>query len=211
MIKTVYGRLDHFRKEMTPHLSRNDIEKKGNELGVIIPERMIEFYEHFGNDKKILTSDYELERMDDWCVDESALCFGYVNQGSERLGVKLSSLDMKVPSVSFKPKNEDKWFNEEGSSTVFFYRVACWQVLMAMNAVACVDMSEKQFQTLVEKDFSYISDEKLLLRSPVLAIVMDDILGCYRVRDGLLYLGTNKDEVVLEEIEEKFNLDLDWL
>lgn len=45
----------------------------------------------------------------------------------------------------------------------------------------------------------------------MLSIYGDDILGCYLVENEELYLGSQKGDDVLENIDECLNLDLDWL
>ena len=120
-------------------------------------------------------------------------------------------LGTKSPSICYKRKNQDIWFNEEGADVIFFFRAACWQIMISMQGVARTEISENEFKKLIGKGFNYLNDEKLFWLSPVIPVIAENILGCYLVRDGLLYLGTNKDDEVLEELEEKFDLDLDWL
>lgn len=211
MLTENFIKLDVYRKEVTPRVDKKIIEDKGKELGIKIPDRMMEFYEYYGVDDVVLSSDYELSKLDQLCISDSALCFGYVNQGSEKLGIKLESLESKSPSICFKRNNEDTWFIEEGSSTIFFFRTACWQVLMSMQGIAKVEMSDKQFRSLIGDAFTYLNDKKLFLKSSVIPVMADKILGCYRVRDGVLYLGTNCEDEILEEFENKYDLDLDWL
>ena len=211
MLKEIYEKLDIYRKMVTPKVAKEIIENKQKELGLKFPERMVEFYEYYGNDNSILISDFELDKIDNLAIEDGALCFGYVNQRNERLGIKLDRLNMKSPSVSFKSSNDDTWFSEDGSAAIFFFRIACWQLMMSMQGVARVEMDDKQFKSLVGKAFEYLSEEKLFLLSSVIPVVTDDILGCYLVRDGLLYLGTNEEDEVLENFEERFDLDLDWL
>lgn len=211
MLKEDYIKLDVYRKEITPQIDKELIENKERELGIKIPERMAEFYEYYGNDKSILCSDFELCSLEQISITDSVLCFGKINQGAEKLGIKLEDLDLMSPSICFKRENETTWFIEEGSLTIFFFRIVCWQLLMSMNGIAKVEMSDKKFKSLIGNAFNYLNDKKLFLKSPLIPVIADNVLGCYLVRDGLLYLGTNEEDDVLNEFEEKYDLDLDWL
>ncbi len=211
MLKEIYEKLDIYRKMITPKVAKEVIEIKQNELGVNFPEVMVEFYEYYGNDDSILLSDFELDKVENLAIEDGTLCFGYLNQRDKRLGIKLDRLDTKSTSVSFKRYNDDTWFNEGESVATFFFRITCWQLMMSMQGVVRVEVDEKQFKSLVGKAFEYLSEEKIFLQGSVIPVVTDDILGCYLVKDGLLYLGTNEEDEVLENFEERFDLDLDWL
>jgi hypothetical protein len=211
MLKEIYEKLDIYRKIITPKVAKEVIENKQNELGVKFPEVMVEFYEYYGNDDSILLSDFELDKVENLVIEDGTLCFGYENQRDKRLGIKLDRLDTKSTSVSFKGYNDDTWFNEDESASTFFFYTACWQLMMSMQGVVRVEVDDKQFKSLVGNAFEYLTEEKLFLQSSVIPVVTDDILGCYLVKEGLLYLGTNEEDEVLVIFEERFDLDLDWL
>lgn len=81
-----------------------------------------------------------------------------------------------------------------------------------MPSVAKIHVSQIEFEELVDKYFCYFSNEKVYLKGyNVVSIYSNDILGCYVKDDEELYLGTQKDDEILEDCEEKLNIDLDWL
>lgn len=80
-----------------------------------------------------------------------------------------------------------------------------------MQGAVRVEVDEDRFKSLIGNAFEYLSEEKLFSLSSVIPVVTDDILGCYLMKEGILYLGTNEEDEVLEDFEERFDLDLDWL
>lgn len=212
MLNEIFTKLDVYRGEISSFVEKEQIEAKEKELGIKFSECFKEFYHYYGNDKVVMNADYLFDNIEDIVIEENALCFGYVEQRGARLGIKLEKLEKdKYPSISFKGKNDELWYSEEGLDIIFFFRAVCWQLMISMQGVARIEMDDKQFKSLIGKAFEYLNGEKLFLLSPVIPVVAENILGCYLVREGLLYLGTNGDDEILEDFEEKHNLDLDWL
>lgn len=212
MLLDVFKKLDVYRKEINEFISYDLIESKEKELGIIFPESIKEFYHYYGNDKIVKTADYVFDDINDIRIEDNALCFGYYNQGGSRLGIMIENIKRsKCPQVSYRSKDDFRWYCEEGVDVIFFFRSVCWQIMISMQGVARTEMDKKQFETLIGNDFEYLNGQKAFLLSPVIPIVSDKILGCYLVRDELLYLGTNEEDDVLNEFEEKYDLDLDWL
>ncbi len=212
MLEEMYDKLDDFRSNIIEPLDEKLLRSKEQDCGVNFPADMFDFYKRFGNDEKVLSAYYLFDKIEDIEVADGALQFGYTHQHSGRLGIKLEEIGSRLQSVSWCPYYEEEWFVEGMYSKSFFFNVACWQVLNTMPSVARVRLKEKEFEALVRKHFHYFSDEKVIMKGyKIISIYSEEILGCYAKLDGILYLGTQKGDEILEACEEKFNLDLDWL
>lgn len=213
MLDVLYENLNKFRKDITNNLDINVINKKEKECGVNFPKAMNIFYSYFGNDKRVLTSYYEFDEIEDIRIENNALTFGYNHQGNGRLGIILENLNGKFQSISWYSYERKTWFSEGAVfPESFFFNIACWQVLNTMSSIVKTHISQTEFEKLVSKYFCYFSNEKLYLKGyNVVSIYSNDILGCYVKDDEELYLGTQKDDETLEKCIKKLNIDFDWL
>lgn len=213
MLDILYENLNKFRDNITNNLDIEIINKKEKECGVNFPKALKSFYLYFGNDKRVLTSYYEFDEIEDIRIEKNALTFGYNHQRNGRLGITLKNLNSKFQSISWYSYERETWFSEGAVfPESFFFNIACWQVLNTMPSVAKIHVSQIEFEELVDKYFCYFSNEKVYLKGyNVVSIYSNDILGCYVKDDEELYLGTQKDDEILEDCEEKLNIDLDWL
>lgn len=212
MLYEILKKLNVYRKEITEFVPYETIEAKEKELGIVFPEAFKEFYHYYGNDMIVKRQEYLFDDIDSVKIEDNILCFGYYNQGGERIGIKLEKMGKKkLSSVSFRSEDDLRWYSEEIADSIFFFRVVSWHLLLSMQGVARTEMDDKQFESLLGIGYDYLCDQEFFLFSPVIPVITDKILGCYFVRDGLLYLGTNEEDEILNEFEEKYDLDLDWL
>lgn len=213
MLEKLYEKLDDFRNCITDLLETEKIQKKEKECNVSFPEAMIDFYIHFGNDDKILSAYYLFDKIEDIKVEKEALTFGYKHQENGRLGITLEKLNGKFQSISWYSDEYQKWFAEGAVfPQSFFFNIACWQVLNTMPAIVKVNISQVEFEKIVNKHFNYFSEEKVYVKGyNVVAIYSNEILGCYVKDNEELYLGTQKDDEIINKCEEELGLDFDWL
>ena len=81
-----------------------------------------------------------------------------------------------------------------------------------MNSVAKVRISESELQNLLGEELKLFTNEKKYVKGcNMLSVYGKDVLGCYLKEDEELYLGSQKGDEVLENIEKCLELDLDWL
>lgn len=213
MLRELYKKLDEYRNGITNLLDINLIQKQEKQCVVSFPEAMFDFYLHFGNDRKVLSSYYIFDEITNVRVENSALTFGYKHQGSARLGITLEKLNGKFQAISWYSTEWEEWFSE-GSAfpESFFLNIACWQVLNTMPSIVKIHISQTEFETIVNSHFQYFSKDTVYLEGyNIVSVYSRDILGCYVKDNEDLYLGTQKDDEILEECEEKLNLDFDWL
>lgn len=211
MLENLFKMLDEHRNTVTDYVDGEFIAQKQMDLGVKCPQSMVEFYTHFGNDTEVLSAFYLFDKVEDIKIEYDAIVFGEKHEGMGRLGIKNEDLNAKYPTVCWYSYDMKEWYVEEGVSFVFFFGIACWQVLNAMPTIARVRLAKDEFEKLVGKELKYLSDEKIFILGDVIPVLGKDVLGCYLSSNEELYLGTTKDDVVLEDYEKRLGLDLDWL
>lgn len=211
MLLEYFSQLDEYREEVTDHLNEEVIKEKQEELNVIFPQSMTEFYLHFGNDKEVLSSFYVFDSIEDIKIEYDAVSFGEKHEGMGRLGILLEDLDTDEETVSWYPYDMHKWFVEESIAFIFFFGIAAWQVLNLMPSIAKIHICEEEFKQLIGEELKYLSENSLFLLGDVIPVVGKGVLGCYLASDEELYLGTLNGDEVLEEYEELLNIDLNWL
>ena len=209
MIEDLLKLLDTYRSKISDYVDIGIIEKKQKELNVEFPQSMTEFYIHFGNDEDVLSSFYVFDKIEDVRIENEAITFGEKHQNIGRLGIKLEDLNTKSQTVCWYPYDLKKWYVEESVSRIFFFGIACWQVLNTMPSIAKVHISRENFEKVIGNGLKYLSEDKLLLLGDVIPVLGNGILGCYLVSDEELYLGTIIGDEVLEKYDQIF--DLDWL
>lgn len=93
-----------------------------------------------------------------------------------------------------------------------FFNIACWQLINSMDSVAKVHISESELDSLLGDKLKLFTNEKKYIKGcNMMSIYADDILGCYLKEDEELYLGSQKGDSALENIDECLELDIDWL
>lgn len=209
----LYKMLDVYRKNITEEIETKILDKKQKELGVTFPDAMKDFYQHFGNDKDVMSSFYILDNLNEIRIENEALTFGKKHQGMGRLGIQLKRLSSDYQSISWYYYSMKKWYSEgfvfpEG----FFFNIACWQLINSMDSLAKVHISETELNNLLgDKLKLFTNDKRYIKGCNIISIYGQDVLGCYVNEDEELFLGSQKGDEVLENIEEGLGLDLDWL
>ncbi len=173
-------------------------DEKQNELDVKLPQSLIEFYTHFGNDEEVLTSYNDFGTAEDIAIVRGALVFGEKYQSVGLLGITLGELEKEHQVISWYPYHIREWAVESANDEVFFLGSASWQVLSAMPSIAKKEMSKEAFEMLIGKNLQYLSDKKLHRLGDVLTVIGEGVLGCYLVNAEVLYLGTREGDEVLE-------------
>lgn len=209
----LYKLLDAYRENVTSEVDLEIIDEKQKELGIIFPDAMRTFYQHFGNDKKVMSSFYIFDNINEIKIENEALTFGEKHQGMGRLGITLKHLSSNFKSISWYDYHTKKWYSEGAVfPESFFFNIVCWQLINSMDSVAKVHISESKLDDLLgDKLKLFTHDKKYIKGCNMLSIHGDDILGCYLKEDEELYLGSQKGDAVLENLDECLNLDLDWL
>lgn len=212
MIQALYDELNKYLDFQIEKLSMKKIKEKELELGLDFPESMIDFYEYYGNSPEVRNAFYLFDEVENVCIENFALVFGYTDQRQQRLGITLKNLNCKYQSISYYSFGLEKWFSEGAIKPEgFFFNIAAWQILNLMPAVARVEMDKDDFLKLCEKDFSFFSGEKQInFGYRIYSCKRKDILTCYCCETGELYLGAKEDDT-LNVLEEEFEWDLDWL
>lgn len=207
MSEDMFKMLDAFREHVTrekevdrfTELEKDINEQLGltGECAVRIPEAMIDFYRHFGNDKSFLRAYYCFDKVEEVCVENGELMFGYSHQYASRLGIPLADLNTGNEKVCETPLK------------VFLFHIAVWQIINTRTAMATVEMNKQEFESFMKKGPQYFSDSEVFTKdSRFRAAWYQNILMCY-IEEETMYVSAKEDEE-LQEFEEAFKLDLDW-
>ena len=212
-MEDLYKLVDSYRENITNKVELEILDEKQKELGVLFPDAMRAFYKHFGNDIKVMSSFYVFDSVNEIRIENEALTFGEKHQGMGRLCITLKHLSSNFKSVSWYDYRTKKWYSEGAVfPESFFFNIVCWQLLNSMDTVAKVHISESELENLLGDKLNLFTNEKKYIKGcNMLSIYGNDVLGCYLKEDEELYLGSQKGDEVLENIEEALNLDLDWL
>lgn len=212
MLEEVYKKLDIFRENITEEKDVSILRQKEKEYGIIIPELLYDFYRHYGNDKAFLSAFYNFDDVENICIENDALVFGYTHQKIARLGIPLKKLNSEYQSVNWYSEELKGWFMEGGIFPEgFFFHMAAWHVMNLMPSMARAKASEEDFAKLTDTYFSFFNNDKIFTKGyRIIAVYYKNILGCYWREDDLLYLSAWND-ADLEKAEEELGLDLDWL
>lgn len=209
----LYKMLDVYRNKITKEVEKEELDNKQKELGIIFPDAMREFYQHFGNDKNVMSSFYIFDNINEIRIENDALTFGEKHQGMGRLGITLKHLSSNFKAISWYDYDMKEWYSEGAVfPESFFFHIACWQLINSMDSVAKVHISEKELSNLIGAELKLFTNEKIYVKGcNMLSVYGEDILGCYLKEDEELYLGSQKGDAILENIDECLGLDLDWL
>lgn len=77
--------------------------------------------------------------------------------------------------------------------------------------MARIHLNNEEFCNLIEKHFTYFSDDKKIMRGyKIFTLHRKDVLGCYLRDDEEFYVASKEDEN-LEDLENILNIQLDWI
>lgn len=209
MLEKLYDELNKFHDFKIEKISLESITKKEEELGVKFPESMEDFYCYYENCKGIRDAFYFISDLGDVHIENSGLAFGYKKNKRDILGIKLKDLNGKWQSISYNKPGEKTWYMEGAiMAECFFFNIVAWHIMNLMPYVVKVKMSKEKVIKLCEEEFSFFSEKKIInMGYRVYSCRKNDILGCYLVEDGELYLGARtKEELYM--LEEKYGWKL---
>lgn len=198
MLEDLYKKLDVFREHITEKKTVDNLIELGTKNGFETPEALLDFYRHFGSDGDFLSAYYCFDKVEEVCVEESSLMFGYTHQYASRLG---------IPTADLNTANEEIC---EVPLKIFLFHIAVWQVMNTHSAMAAVEMGKRKFDMFMKKGARYFHDSELFTKdSRFRAAYYKNVLMCYIIEEELLYVSAKEDDE-LHEFEETFKLDLDW-
>lgn len=208
----MYEKLTEFLFGAPAKVDMSLIEKREEELGVKFPESMKMFYHFFGNDRKMMTSYYFFESLDEIRIENNALMFGYTRRDDGRLGITLEDLQKEKQPVSYYVPSYGMWFSEGAiSATSFFYNVACWKVLNMLPSTARIEFTEREFQLFKNAYLTEFSEDSETIKGyKIQSAYYKGVLACFRKDDEELYFAAKHDDA-LYELEDEANLKFDWL
>lgn len=212
MLQEMFDELNKYLIEVPQKVEISKINQKEKQLGLTIPESMKDFYEYYGSDGTILNAFYIFDKLENVCIENKALTFGYTHQKINRLGVTLERLNSKFQSISFFSEELHDWFSEGAVfPESFFFNIAAWQILNLLPAVVRMELKNDEFEKLCQKKFEFFNEDKKYVKGyKIIACKYNRILGCYLREDEELYLGTQDDEL-LENLEKELEMDFNWL
>lgn len=212
MLEEMYDKLNKFRMTETRKKDVSVLHQKEKEFNIHIPDPIYDFYRYYGNDRELLRAFYIFDEMEDICIENDALTFGYTHEYGGRLGITLEKLNSRFKAISWYSSDSGMWFSE-GSvfPESFFFNIAGWQILNTLPAVVRVRINLNVYDKLVADYFEYFSDDKIYKKGyKITAIYHGNVIGCYLREDEELYLAA-KEDADLDRLEKILGLDFDWL
>lgn len=219
MLEDLYKKLDAFRVHITEEKEVDRFTKLEKEINgrlgltgkyaVTIPEAMIDFYRHFGNDREFLNAFEHFYELEDIRVEDHALVFADKYKNTGKLGIKLISFGSPYMSVSYCPSDEHSWYSEGIMGMEhFFFDYACWQVLNMFPLIAVVRMKDRSYREYMAKEFHYFSEDSMYTTGGGnYSGYYQNMLLCYLSLEEELYIAT-RNEQDLKNFEQKFGLRL---
>lgn len=190
--------LDAFRNHITAPKEVDTLTALGRKNNIVMPEALIEFYRHFGNDRDFMTAYYCFDKPEEISVEEGSLLFCYTHQYADRLGIALENLNAGNEEICETPLK------------IFLFHIAVWQIMNTRIAMAAVEMSRRKFDMFMKKGPCYFHNSELFTKDQRFrAAYYKTVLICYIVEEETMYVSAKEDHA-LNEFEEMFQLDLDW-
>ena len=210
MLSKMYEQLNQYLLQTSPKIKKSDISNKEKQLGVTMPKSMSCFYEIYGNDSDVMNSYYIFEKLENICIEDNALVFGYTHQKAEKIGIELEDLNSEFQSVNYY--SDGIWYAGEALyPESFFFNVAGWQILNTLDDIVVIDCSEKEFLRLMNAGFKYFSEDEIYATAfPISTIYFESVIGCYLRKSEEMFLAS-KDFEILKQLEKNLDLDMDWL
>lgn len=101
MLEKIYNQLNKYLIKTENKMDLVEIKNQEKRLGIAFPEAMVDFYEYYGNNKEVLNSFYIFDTLNEICIENNALTFGYTHQYQSRLGIPLEKLNSNFQSINF--------------------------------------------------------------------------------------------------------------
>lgn len=208
--------IEEFLVDKSIHVERKIIEQKAKELGITFPEPMIEFYEFFGNNYKVLGTFHKFASINDICIKNDGLVFSQWSTGKGMFGILIN--DMPPLNVSLMGRNrvsayyndKNKWFADSISCARFFLNISCWQVLNTLQYRGTVKVKESIIDNSLG-GLTIISEEKQLYKSYTFYSYFNtekNLLACYFPSGQLLHVAS-MEELSLVKFENDTGLKLE--
>lgn len=219
MLEDMYKMLDAFREHVTEEMEvdrfmelETEINKQlglSGKYAVTIPEAMIDFYRHFGNDEEFLNAFECFYKLEDIRIEDQALVFADKYKHTGRLGIKLVSFGSPHMSISYSPSGMHSWYSEGIMEMEHcFFDYACWQVLSMFPLIAAVRIKEQPYRDLMAKEFHYFNDDPMFTAGGgIYSGYYKNMLLCYLSLEEELYIAT-REEQELKDFEQEFGLRL---
>ena len=155
-------------------------------------------------------SDFEFTAFDEKNIKDNIICIGQWHIDDTVYGVEINRKEEPGYQLCVMEDDGSRSVSEE-LLPVFLTEKVAWNILMNMQGVANAEISDSKFKRMLKTEFKYLCDEKEFKTGPIVPVTAENILGCYMPEENLIYLGTNCDDDVLNDFEEKNKLELDWL
>lgn len=212
-MKDYYRELIHFAPSPIKQYEREKLrELWKNEVYPCLGE-FLDFYECFQYSQDIRTSFFLISPIEEIEIKGGALVFATGHQNAYPLGIELSDLEYENPRVKYQTTENGRWFNECMGLRSFLFTVAGWQIINLLPSVGRIKMNDVKFKKIIGHELFFFTPDRSVSMQSNYRLCRDsekNILGCYNVLDGGLYLGANADKYLLD-YEQKFHVEIDWL
>ncbi len=216
VMEQCYTSLEQYLPSTRERIDKTIIQQKADELGIVFPQSLIDFYHYFGNYEKILTTDMEFEKLENLHIVNGTLVVAYSNEGIATYGFKINGLTDEEPCISEFADIDCTEETRMYMGHAFFFNAACYNIIFSKPSVVQVKKSHQYFfsKILDKKNVYSFTENRDMKKGFFMCGCHDEeckILGCY-VSDEMdtLFLGSDNDEI-LNAFETKTKWEFDWL
>ena len=173
----------------------------------------LDFYECFQKAQDVRHAFLEFFPFEDIRIEDGGLIFARGHQNVCLVGIELSDLIYENPRVKYQRTKNGTWFNESGSLRSFLFNTVGWQILNLMESVVSIKVDDAEIEKMVGHILFCFTTDRSVTKGSRYSLYQNkekNILACYDEMDEKLYLAAASDGI-LDNFEEKYNLQFNWL
>ena len=195
--------------------TREQIAAAEARLGLVLPEVLKDFFTVAGGSRDLMGVNYRMLPPEKLRIDGEHLIFCAENQGLQDYGMPIEELRKGTedpnPTVRLRRKGASRWTVEASELSAFLLGTTAWQAVLSLPEKARCEFPEDDLPKLLAF-FEPVGEPDVRLGGDMFALVNRQraVVAAYIHTSETLYVGSS-DETVLEELEEKLQLDFDSL
>lgn len=212
-MKLLKKALDRIDKVMpnSEKVDKNEVNRSisliENKLNIKFPEALREFYLRYNKTGYMLNAFYIFKSLHELAVEDGILEIGFSNEQTEKYGIYVDDLSNEVINVKVKGSKDISTWSIYEELAKYIINSVVFQVINVLEASAVLESSE----IVLEEYFTplYYVEEKDNKR---ISYISNDghILALHFIHENIIYFGAAEDKI-LNEFEEKVEIDFDWL
>lgn len=178
-----------------------------NKLNIKFPEVLREFYLRYNKTGYMLNAFYIFKSLHELAIEDGIIEIGCSNEQTEKYGIYIDDLSNEVINVKVKGSKDISTWSIYEELDKYIINSVVFQVINILEASAVLEESE----IVLEEYFTplYYVEKKDKKR---ISYISNDghILALHFIHENIIYFGAAEDKI-LNEFEEKVEIDFDWL